>query len=343
MRELLAASLVPGAIAWVAILLLRRTRAAALLADRPNERSLHTRPTPRLGGLGLVAGLLPMGWALAEGAVAVALACALLLAVVSLADDAGGLPIEVRLPAHGVAAAVLVLAAHGHAPGPGPWIGLEAAAAVVAIAWMTNLFNFMDGADGLAGGMAVIGFATLAAGAALAGAPGLAGIAAAIASASAGFLAHNFPPARVFLGDSGSIPLGFLAAALGWIGVQSGAWPLAFPILAFSPFIVDATVTIARRLARGERVWMAHRSHYYQRLVLAGWSRRRLAAAAYALMLAAGASALWLRAEGPGGQSGIISGWAVAYVLLLIAIDRKTRKMVSPGAMRSPSTLGKPR
>jgi len=175
--------------------------------------------------------------------------------------------------------------------------------------------------------MAAIGFATLSAGAFSAGAHGLALVAAAIASASVGFLFHNRPPARVFLGDSGSIPLGFLAATLGIHGVDAGAWPLAFPILAFSPFIVDATVTILRRLARGERIWKAHRSHYDPRLVLSGWSRARLAAAAAGVMVLAGASALVLRTEGVMVQCGIISGWLVAYAAALIAIDRKTRRM----------------
>src|SRR5207253_2182443 len=110
-----------------------------------------------------------------------------------------------------------------------------------AVAWMTNLFNFMDGADGLAGGMAVIGFGALAVAAHATGATVVALAAAAIASANIGFLAHNFPPARVFLGDAGSIPLGFLAAAL--IGLASGdevqlgillGWSAVYPALLFA-------------------------------------------------------------------------------------------------------------
>jgi UDP-N-acetylmuramyl pentapeptide phosphotransferase/UDP-N-acetylglucosamine-1-phosphate transferase len=192
---------------------------------------------------------------------------------------------------------------------------------------MTNLFNFMDGSDGLAGGMAAIGFGALAAGAAAAGAMALALTAAAIASASVGFLLHNFPPARVFLGDAGSVPLGFLAAALGLHGMLVGAWPLWFPFLVFSPFIADATVTILRRAARRERFWRAHRGHFYQRLVLAGWSRRALALRAYALMAAAGLSALAGRAQGPEVQFGIILGWAAFYALLLVAIERRLRSV----------------
>jgi UDP-N-acetylmuramyl pentapeptide phosphotransferase/UDP-N-acetylglucosamine-1-phosphate transferase len=175
--------------------------------------------------------------------------------------------------------------------------------------------------------MAAFGFGALAIGAAAAGQPALALTAAAIASASLGFLAHNFPPARVFLGDAGSVPLGFLAAALGLHGTLAGAWPLWFPFLVFSPFIVDATVTLLRRAARGERFWRAHRGHFYQRLVLGGWSRRGLAWSAYALMAAAAASALAGRAQGPEIPFGIILGWAAFYTLLLVAIERRLRSV----------------
>jgi len=286
------ATFVPALAAFAAIALLRRSRWAALLADTPNERSLHSVPTPRVGGLGLMAGALPVGALFADGPLSVLFACAGLLALVSFADDRQSLPIEVRLPAHLAAASMAVLAIA--APGAGhPGLGaVEATVAVAALVWMTNLFNFMDGSDGLAGGMGSIGFAALSAAAAGAGAMPLALGAAAIAAASLGFLAHNFPPARVFLGDAGSVPLGFLGGALGLYGMLSGAWPWWFPLVVFSPFIADATVTLLRRALRGERFWRAHRSHYYQRLVLAGWTRRGLALSGYALMLAAAASAL---------------------------------------------------
>ncbi len=94
------------------------------------------------------------------------------------------------------------------------------------------------------------------------------------------------------MGDAGSIPLGFLAGALGVQGALAGAWPFWFPVLVFSPFIVDATVTLARRMVRREPFWRAHRAHYYQRLVLSGWSHRRVALGAYALMCAGAAAAL---------------------------------------------------
>ena len=320
------ALLAPAALTWLAIALLLRSRSAVHLTDQPNERSLHTVPTPRVGGLGVVVGALPLAAFFADPPILVLLSCAALLALVSLADDVRSLPIQVRLPAHVAAAtvAILAIAAPSMArPGLG---AVESALAIVALVWMTNLFNFMDGSDGLAGGMATMGFGALALGAAGAGQTALALTCAVIASASAGFLVHNFPPARAFLGDAGSVPLGFLAGALGLHGALAGAWTLAFPILVFSPFIADATVTLALRIARGERFWRAHRGHYYQRLVIAGWPPRRLALRAYGLMALAAGSALLARTQGPEMQFGIILGWAAAYLLLFIAIERRVQR-----------------
>ena len=273
-----AALILPAFAAWVAIAWLRGSRAATVLSDVPNERSLHATVMPRVGGLGLLAGALPVAAWLGDAPVVVLVVCATVLAAISAADDRRSLPIAVRMPAHVAAAAVAILAiASPDAARAGIGI-VESALALAAIVWMANLYNFMDGSDGLAGGMTLIGFGALALAAALAREWPLALACAAIASASAGFLAHNFPPARVFMGDAGSVPLGFLAGALGLHGALAGAWTIALPIIVFSPFIADATVTLVRRVVRGERFWKAHRSHHYQRLVLSGWSPRRATA-----------------------------------------------------------------
>jgi UDP-GlcNAc:undecaprenyl-phosphate GlcNAc-1-phosphate transferase len=324
-REWIAAIVLPAAVSFIVIAMLRRSRWAATLSDRPNERSLHTVPMPRVGGLGLMAGALPVAAAFADAPLLVLLACAAFLAAISFFDDRKSLPIEVRLPAHAAAAAVAVLAIAGP-EGSHSGLGIvEATLAIVALVWMTNLFNFMDGSDGLAGGMAAIGFGTLGTAALHSGALPLALAAVAIAAASVGFIAHNFPPARIFLGDAGSVPLGFLAGALGLHGTITGAWPTWFPVVVFSPFIVDASVTLARRVLRGEPFWRAHRSHYYQRLVLGGWTRRKLALRGYALMLAVAASALLALGSGAQVRFGIILVWSGAYALLFLAIERRAR------------------
>lgn len=311
----LAIALLPALLALAAIHALLRSPAARRLLDRPNERSLHVTPTPRVGGLGILIAAAPFAILGADAPLLVMLGAAGVLAVVSARDDLRSLPVALRLAAHLAAAAVAVAA--GGATWPMAW----QVAAVFAIAWMTNLFNFMDGADGLAGTMAVIGFATLALNAFWASALPLAAVCAAIASACAGFLAFNFPPARVFMGDAGSIPLGFLAGALGLHGALAGAWPLWFAPLVFAPFIADASVTLARRLARGERAWVAHRSHYYQRLVLSGWSARCLVRASGLLMSACALCATLARATEGSERWAIIAFASMGTLIALALID----------------------
>lgn len=313
----LAVLALPAVVAWAIAFALSRSTAALKLADLPNARSLHSVPKPRVGGVGILAGALPvMAW-LAGGALMPLLLCAAGLAIVSFMDDMRSLPIYVRLPAHFAAAIGSVAAAS--------WGASESMAAavlaVLAIVWSANLFNFMDGSDGLAGGMAVIGFSVMGA-VSYETYPGFSWGALAIASACVGFLALNFPPARVFMGDAGSVPLGFLAAAMGWLGVTRDLWPPWFPVLVFSPFIADATVTLARRLLRRERFWQAHRGHYYQRLVLSGMTSRRLALCAYALMIAVAASAVLALRQGGLVAYAIIAVWAAMYAAMFLVIDR---------------------
>jgi len=316
----------PAVATALLIAFLRRTSFAAAFADVPNERSLHEAPVPSIGGAALVAVALAVAAFFADRAIGVVLGCALFLCIVSMADDHRSLPIEVRLPAHFAAAAVAIL---GTAiPGPEYSAGylVLCIAAALCIVWTTNAYNFMDGSDGLAGGMAVTGFTALALGALGTGHAALAVACAAIASSAAGFLAHNFPPAKVFLGDAGSVPLGFLAGALGWLGFAGDAWPMWFPALAFAPFLADATLTLLARMMRGEPFWKAHRSHAYQRLVLAGWSHARLALFAYALMAASAAAALAALHAGGKARLGILMGSVAAYILLFVAIEARLRR-----------------
>ena len=278
-----AAGAVSFVVAFAAVWVLL-ARFARLALDQPNERSLHERPVPRTGGIAVLAGA---AIALAFGATALwlPLALALALAVLSFADDVKGLPALARLSAHVGAAAVLVW----HVAPLDVW---QMALLVLALAWLTNLYNFMDGSDGLAGGMTVFGFGAYAAAAWLAGAAVLATLCLCIAAAAAAFLVFNFHPARIFMGDVGSIPLGFLAGALGLVGWRDGAWPLWFAPLVFAPFIVDATLTLARRMAKRERVWQAHRDHYYQRMVRGSLGHRGTAYVGYAVMAACAGVAL---------------------------------------------------
>lgn len=294
-----------------------RSRFSTFALDHPNQRSLHAAPIPRTGGIGLHLGVL-LAWALIAPNLPFHtwIAFALLL-LVSLIDDLRGVPIVLRLAAHllivGALAAGLLYADFGM---------LAVIVATLAITWMTNLYNFMDGSDGMAGGMAVFGFTFYAVAAWLAGSTAFALFNLSIAAAAAAFLVFNFHPARIFMGDVGSIPLGFLAGALGVIGWQHGFWTWWFPLIIFAPFIVDASVTLTRRLLRGERFWKAHRDHYYQRLVQLGWGHRGTALAEYALMLVSGLFALAMLGTPAAAQAIGLAAAAAVYASLIVCVER---------------------
>lgn len=289
-------------------------RANDLPVDRPNERSLHQRPTPRIGGLALFPGIV-LAVLIAGGReplVLALLALAGVLFVLSIVDDWRGLPAGLRFGIHFFISAGFTVWLDGVSP--------LALAGAFALTWMTNLYNFMDGANGLAGGMTVIGFGVLGLGS---GESVPTVLVCATIGAALSFLRYNFDPARVFLGDAGSIPLGFLAGAISFAGVARGHWPLWFPLLVFAPFVLDATVTLLRRMARREKVWAAHRQHYYQRLVRMGWSHRRLAMAEYALMAACGGlGLLLLSATRPWQAAGVLACLGV-HAILMVWIDRR--------------------
>jgi UDP-N-acetylmuramyl pentapeptide phosphotransferase/UDP-N-acetylglucosamine-1-phosphate transferase len=246
--------------------------------DLPNERSSHSVPTPRGGGIAVTACVL-LGWmatplasAPPPGLTAIA-GLALLLALVSWLDDRKGLGPLSRLLAQAAAVGIglAILPETPVLQGIAPF-WLDRALAFFAWLWFVNLYNFMDGIDG------ITGVETLALGAGIAllsrlggiGETGLEAPALVLAAAALGFLVWNWHPAKLFLGDVGSVPLGFL---LGWLLVvmaQNGLWAAALILPAY--YLVDATLTLIRRLLRGEKIWQAHRSHFYQRAVQTGWS-----------------------------------------------------------------------
>jgi UDP-N-acetylmuramyl pentapeptide phosphotransferase/UDP-N-acetylglucosamine-1-phosphate transferase len=283
--------LVTLAISWSGSSWLASHRNPLRIMDQPNERSLHDVPTPRAGGVAILFSLL-VGWGwlgysqkLPEfsGYVAVSLAC---VAGISLLDDHRGISPLFRLLAHGVAATCLVLVL------PGGWFVLLVA--WFATVWLINLYNFMDGIDGLAGGMALIGFGSLGLIAWLNGHQLYSIYAWTVAAAVAGFLVLNWPPAKIFMGDVGSAGLGLLIAIFWVWAVRDKIFAAWLPALIFSPFIVDATVTLLHRAWRRERVWEAHRGHYYQKLVQMGWGHRKTVLLEYCLMLICAATAILL-------------------------------------------------
>ncbi len=295
-----------------------------IATDIPNHRSLHTLPTPRVGGLGIV----PVSAAfmfVAGHSLWLIVVLTLGLALVSQVDDRKGLPARVRFAAH-LVAVVALLAVY---PAPTPvWLLVPVGFLML---WLINLYNFMDGIDGLAGGMALFGFGAYAL-AALGHphvSPELSISGAAIAGAALGFLLLNFHPAKLFLGDAGSVPLGFLAGALGYWGWRDDVWPIWFSPLVFSPFIGDASVTLIRRLLRGEKFWQAHREHYYQRMVRLGTGHTVTALIWYLVMFVGIMLALWALGCSTIVQWEIVAGWAVVLFLMGAAIDMRWRRFQS--------------
>ncbi|BAO43416.1 MraY family glycosyltransferase [Thiolapillus brandeum] len=306
--------------------------------DHPGERSLHQQATPRSGGVALViaillAWLVAIAWGLVpgRGGMAWVMAGVILLAVVGGIDDRRDLSPLKRLLAQLLAAFFLVAA--GLVPEtlelPGKTLFLPGWLAygfsLLFMLWMTNLYNFMDGMDGFAGGMAVAGFGAMAWLGWRAGDPGFALAALSVVAASLGFLLFNFPPARIFMGDAGSPVLGYLAAAFLLQADHSRLFPLWVGVLIFSPFIVDATYTLSRRLLAGKKIWQAHREHIYQRLVQSGWSHRRTVLWSYVLMLAVASTAGMALELNPQVQWGILSAWMLAYLaIIMLTAKRET-------------------
>jgi UDP-N-acetylmuramyl pentapeptide phosphotransferase/UDP-N-acetylglucosamine-1-phosphate transferase len=296
-------------------------RRAAVL-DRPNERSSHAVPTPRGGGIAVIGAALASWLVLiAAGAASATLlaviAGAALLAAISWLDDLRGLSPSVRLGVQCAAVALGLLLALPEGAVFQGWLAapLDRAAAALLWVWFVNLYNFMDGIDGIAGSETAsigIGLALFA----LTGigpAPALAAPAAALAAAAIGFLVWNWAPARIFLGDVGSVPLGYLLGFLLLATAARGHWKLALILPLY--FLADATITLLRRLILGERVWLPHREHFYQQAVRRGFPH----AAVVRWVIVADAVLIgcaWI-AETVSGAFGL--GIAAATVLALLA------------------------
>jgi Fuc2NAc and GlcNAc transferase len=271
--------------------LLRHSPVSRLL-DQPNSRSSHSAPTPRGGGLSIVAVtiagavlLCSMGKLSLEPAVALVLG-GLCVAAVGFWDDMRSAPIAVRMSVH-VGAALLAVYCLGGASSlriGGHLVDLGTAGSVLmvlAIVWTLNLYNFMDGIDGLAASEAVF---VLLSGAGLAlilgGASPVEVAAPLIAGAAClGFLVWNWPPASIFMGDVGSGFVGYAIAVFAIESSRSGAVNIYAWLILGGVFLVDSTLTLFRRLLRGERVYQAHRTHGYQWMARRWGSHRRVTAA----------------------------------------------------------------
>jgi Fuc2NAc and GlcNAc transferase len=267
------------------------------LVDVPGARSLHRQPTPTGGGVGVSAGmaLLPLlasmsGLLVFSGMDTMPLLVStLVLSLVGLLDDLRGLPVGLRLVLQGLCAA-WVLSSLGVVPSAPHAIGV----AIWALAWLwlvgfTNVFNFMDGIDGLAASQAAfVGFASAFFAMRAGGHTDLPLLLALAGGAAAGFLCWNWPPARLFMGDAGSLPLGFMLASLGLACVLRGLLSIWCLLILWAPFLCDAGVTLLSRALRGAAILRPHREHAYQRVAMAVDSHRTVTLGVIAVDL------LWL-------------------------------------------------
>jgi len=316
---------IPGSLALAAVALplsalgtglaLRYLRRRQVL-DLPNERSSHSLPTPRGGGLGVVPAALLVWLPLVPSAgelgpwLLVSVAGAMLLMLTSWLDDRHGLPAGPRFLAHAViVAGTLALLPEGAEVFQG-WLPLWLDRLLAGLGWLwfVNLFNFMDGIDGISGveagclgfGIALVGL--------VAGIGELAPPAVAVAAAATGFLLWNWHPAKLFLGDVGSVPLGFLLGGLLLLLAVGGQLAAALILPAY--YLADATITLVRRGLKGEKIWQAHRQHFYQRAVQGGKRHDQVALAVLAADLALIAAAL-LAAAGR-----VVEGTAAAVIVV---------------------------
>jgi Fuc2NAc and GlcNAc transferase len=328
------ALLVPGLCLGLGLLaadrltrLVWRGALAFRILDVPNERSSHTRPTPRGGGLAvaIVGSCVTLGaWflgALTAPAAFALIGGGLVVAAVGIIDDWRGLRWRYRVIAQVLAAGWALVWLGGF---PALDLGvtrlelgsLGSGIALLGIVWGTNFFNFMDGIDGIAASEAITvggvgGLLLLAS-----GQPGLAAVAFGVAGGAAGFLRHNWMPARIFLGDVGSTWLGFTICTLAVASANAGAVPMIVWGILLGVFVFDGTVTLSRRVLGGHPAHAPHRQHAFCRAARWGWSHARVTRAVLALnaVLATLALAAWISPVLllPGAAMGIVI-LAVAY------------------------------
>ncbi|HEY9110771.1 MAG TPA: glycosyltransferase family 4 protein [Rhodanobacteraceae bacterium] len=307
-------------VTWLALVYAHRRG----LLDQPGKRRSHTQPTPRGGGLGIVAAVVLVGvpaWSafdrfvpwMQPAAFAVA---ALAVALIGWRDDHAPLPVMPRLLVHTGAALLVgaaVLAAHAPHDPQDWWILLLLVPVLVGF---INAHNFMDGIDGILGQQGLFAMLGLGVLAVWLGHVGIAALAFATATGCLGFLVFNLPPAKIFMGDVGSGALGLAIGAVAALLVQRN--PAMFWACAILPsaFLVDSGLTLARRILSGQRWYAPHRQHLYQWLVRVNWSHARTDVAYMIWNLAVVAPLAWLAARWPArGMWCFTAAYAMAIVV----------------------------
>jgi Fuc2NAc and GlcNAc transferase len=283
------------------------------MVDHPGDRHSHTVATPRGGGAGLILALIFASLFLPGSGGEFWSKCILpgvvVLAILGWRDDHAALSARFRILVQLAASIYLISCAHenGWMTGAG-----EPFLAVLALVWMSNLYNFMDGSNGMAGLQGVFGGVVLYWLFASAGDFDLASVSALVAACCVGFLPWNFGKARVFMGDVGSVSLGFVFGALLVSGVGLNAFSLPVALLVMLVFLTDSTLTLLVRVMKGERWYNAHRKHMYQRLIAHGWTHNRVALVYQVINLAMVVPGIVVAIKYPG------LAWPVVMAMILI-------------------------
>jgi UDP-N-acetylmuramyl pentapeptide phosphotransferase/UDP-N-acetylglucosamine-1-phosphate transferase len=324
--ELISAAILVAAATWAGTWIVLRILIRRGIYDRPNERSSHSQPKPRGGGLAVLAVLL-LSWGVVFAVYPerppgffVVVAATLCLAAISWLDDIRSRPVALRLivqfAAVGFGIAATAMDSQGFLVFQGVLpVWLDHLIKGLAWVWFINLFNFMDGVDGITGvetfciglGLALVALLTQSLQEGPAGASAVTSVVTSVlpayplmlAACAAGFLVWNWAPSKIFLGDVGSVTLGYLIGWLLLITAAQGNWPAALLLPLY--YLADATLTLGRRALRGEKIWRGHREHFYQKALLRGaghaWVSANLLlhnAVLVLLALAAATVAVWI-------------------------------------------------
>jgi UDP-N-acetylmuramyl pentapeptide phosphotransferase/UDP-N-acetylglucosamine-1-phosphate transferase len=308
--------------------------------DVPNQRSSHVKPTPLMGGIGfvtcfLIMALLVPSFSFSSVSQVFFLLSLFGISLLGLFDDIKGLPARFRFLAQIVCSSGIVFSGIqlSTLQFPGSTISLTFISVYLSVFFLVstiNIFNFMDGIDGYAGGVSLIGALSLAILAHSHSDSSFMMLMLLLAAVISGFLVWNFPKASIFMGDVGSTFLGLLfGAASIYVSQVYDGISIVVPIIIFSVFLMDASVTMLGRLCSGKKFWEAHREHFYQKLNRSGWSHRQIITLEFSHMIILCAIALRYSSLSEISQWLVICGVVLSFALKFTWIQKLFKKAVT--------------
>ncbi len=286
------------------------------ILDNPNNRSLHTKPIPRTGGIAIYSGvLLPLIYCFSsfvrESNVLYPLLGFIIMVIVSLMDDIKGVSPLIRLTMHFLGSGIFLV---NYISFFSVLSLLQLFIIIFFVVWFINLYNFMDGLDGLCGSMSLSGFLVFGIIFFQHEIFDLSLFCFIFAGALIALLAFNFPPAKIFMGDAGAIGIGYLFAVLSVYCVCNGIFTLLIPVIIFLPFIYDASLTLIKRILRGEKPWQAHREHFYQRLATSDIGKLKTLYLEIVIIFCCGSAVLYLL------KNSVITQFFSLFFLIIVLI-----------------------